>query len=192
MCLWCSFLIQPLDARSQNFFGGESGHTAPIDGAGFEKAGAAGDFVADDGDGGAEGAGPSGLGGAEDGDGGLAQVGREVHGAAIVAEGEAGVGEPVGELKGAGFSGKICDGGAERFGHGLADFAVSRAAEENGLEGVGFLEVANDRGEGGGIPAFGGSVGGTGENGEIGLGGDVFGFGESGGWGKFGFGFGKS
>ena len=89
-----------------------------VDGAGFEKAGAAGDFVADDGDGGAEGAGPSRFGGAEDGDGGLAQVGREVHGAAIVAEGEAGVGEPVGELKGGGFSRKIGDGGAERLGHG--------------------------------------------------------------------------
>ena len=85
-------------AYGEDFFGGEAGHTAPIDGAGFEKAGAAGDFVADDGDGGAEGAGPSGFGGAEDGDGGLAQVGREVHGAAIVAKDEAGVGEPVGEF----------------------------------------------------------------------------------------------
>jgi len=148
--------------------------------------------VADDGDGGAKGAGPSRFGRAEDGDGRLAQVGREVHGAAIVAEGEAGVGEPVGELKGAGFSGKIGDGGAERLGHGLAGFAVSRAAEENGLEGVGFLEVANDRGEGGGIPPFGGSVGGARENGEVGLGGGVFGFGESGGWGKFGFALGQS
>ncbi len=118
---------QVAQAKGEDFLGGDSGHTASIDGAGFEKAGAAGDFVADDGDGGAEGAGPSRFGRAEDGDGGLAQVGREVHGAAIVAEGEAGVGEPVGELKGAGFSGKIGDGGVEGLGNGFAGFDISRA-----------------------------------------------------------------
>jgi hypothetical protein len=80
----------------QNFFGGESGHTAPIYGAGFEKAGAAGDFVADNGDGGAEGTGPGGFGRAKDGDGGFAEEGGQMHRTTIVAEDEAGVGEPVG------------------------------------------------------------------------------------------------
>jgi hypothetical protein len=104
MCLWCSFLVQPLDARSQNFFGGESCHAAPIYGAGFEEAGAAGDFMADDADGGAQGPGPGGFGGAKNGDGGFAEVGSEVHRAAIVAEDEAGVGKPVSEFKSRGFS----------------------------------------------------------------------------------------
>ena len=76
-----------------------------------------------------------------------------------MAEGKVSVSDPVSKFEGAGLSRKIGDGGAEGLGHGAADFAVSRAAEENGLEGVGLLEVAKDRGEGGGIPAFGGSVG---------------------------------
>jgi len=49
------------------------------------------------------------------------------------------------------------------------------------------LEVADDESEGGGIPAFGGSVGGAGENGEVGLDGGVLGFGERGWWGEFRF-----
>ena len=52
---------------------------------------------------------------------------------------------------------------------------------------MGFLEVADDRSEGGGIPAFGGSVGGAGEDGEVGLDGGVLGFGECGGGGEFRF-----
>ena len=180
-------MLQPLDARRQNFFGGEAGHTAAVEGAGFEEAGVAGDFVLGDGDGGAEGTCPSGLGGAEDGDGGFAEEGGEVHGAAVVAEDEAGVGEPVGEFKGGGFSRKIGDGGAEGLSDGLAGGAVVRPAEENGSERVGFLEVADDGGKGGGIPAFGGSVGGTGEDGEVGLDGGVLGFGERGWWWEFRF-----
>jgi len=85
-----------LDARRQNFLGGEASHAAAVEGAGFEEAGVAGDFVLGDGNGGAEGTCPSGFGGAEDGGGGFAEEGGEVHGAAVVAEDEAGVGEPVG------------------------------------------------------------------------------------------------
>ena len=174
-------------ACGEDFFGGEAGHTAAVEGAGFEEAGVAGDFVLGDGDGGAEGTCPSGLGGAEDGDGGFPEEGGEVHGAAVVAENEAGVGEPVGEFKGGGFSRKIGNGGAEGLSDGLAGGAVVGPAEENGSERVGFLEGANDRGEGGGIPAFGGSVGGAGEDGEVGLDGGVLGFGERGWWGEFRF-----
>ena len=50
-------------------------------------------------------------------------------------------------------------------GNGFTGGAVVGPAEENGSERVGFLEVADDGSEGGGIPAFGGSVGGAGENG---------------------------
>ena len=115
-----------------------------------------------------------------------------MHGSAIVAEGKVSVSEPVSKFEGAGLSRKIGDGGAEGLGHGAAGFDICRPAQENGLKGVGFLEVANDGGERGGVPPFGGSVGGAGENGEVGLGRGVLGFGESGGWGKFGFAFGKS
>ena len=83
---------------------GESGHTAPIDGAGFEEAGAAGDFVAYNGDGGAEGTGPGGLGGAKDGDGGFAEESGQMHRAAIVTEDESGVSKPVSEFKSRSFS----------------------------------------------------------------------------------------
>jgi len=62
-------------------------------------------------------------------------------------------------------------------GNGLAGGLIVGAAEEDGLERVGFLESANDESEGGGIPALGGSVGGAWEDGEVGLGGGVFGFG---------------
>jgi len=77
-------------------------------------------------------------------------------------------------------------------GNGLAGSSIVGATEEDGLERVGFLEGADDRGEGGGIPAFSGSVGGAWEYGEVGLGGGVFGFGEGGGRWEFGFGGGKS
>jgi hypothetical protein len=97
-------LLQPLVTGRQNFFGGESGHTAPIYGAGFEKAGAAGDFLADNGDGGTERAGPSGLGGSKYGDGRFAEEGGQMHRTTIVAEDEAGVSEPLGEFKSRGFS----------------------------------------------------------------------------------------
>lgn len=43
---------QVVQAKGEDFLGGESGHTASIDGAGFEKAGATGNFMADDSDGG--------------------------------------------------------------------------------------------------------------------------------------------
>jgi len=66
---------------------------------------------------------------------------------------------------------------------------VVGSTEEDGSERVGFLEVVDDRSKGGGVPAFGGSVGGAREDGEVGLGGSIFGFGERGWWGKFGFAF---
>jgi hypothetical protein len=74
-------------------------------------------------------------------------------------------------------------------GNGLAGFDISRAAHEDRLDRVGLLKVVDNRGKGGGVPAFGGSVSGAREDGEVGLGGGVFWFGESGGWGKFGFAF---
>jgi hypothetical protein len=176
-----------LDARRQNFLGGEASHAAAVEGAGFEEAGVAGDFVLGDGNGGAEGTCPSWLGGAEDGDGGFAEEGGEVHGAAVVADDKLSVGEPVGEFKGGGFSRKIGDGGTEGLSDGLAGFDISRSAQEDRLEGVGLLQIADDGSEGGGIPAFGGTVGGAGQDGEVGLGGSVFGFGERGWWGEFRF-----
>jgi hypothetical protein len=74
-------------------------------------------------------------------------------------------------------------------GNGFAGFDISKAAQEDRLEGVGLLEFAYDGSEGGGVPTFGGSVSGAREDGEVGLGGCVFWFGESWGWGKFGFAF---
>ena len=74
-------------------------------------------------------------------------------------------------------------------GNGLAGFDISRATHEDRLEGVGLLQIADDRGEGGGVPAFGGSVCGAREDGEVGLGGSIFWFGESGGWEKLGLTF---
>lgn len=74
-------------------------------------------------------------------------------------------------------------------GNGLAGFDISSAAQEDRLEGVGLLQFADDRSEGGGVPAFGGSICGTREDGEVGLRGSIFWFGESGGWGKLGFAF---
>ena len=140
-----------------------------------------------DGNGGAEGTCPSGLGGAEDGDGGFAEEGGEVHRAAVVAEDEAGVGQPVREFKSGGFSRKIGDGGTEGLSDGLAGGLVVGPAEEDGSKRVGFLEVADNGSKGGGVPAFGGSVGGAREDGEVGLGGSIFGFGERGWWGEFRF-----
>jgi hypothetical protein len=77
-------------------------------------------------------------------------------------------------------------------GNGFAGFDISRATHEDWLEGVGLLEIADNRGKGSGVPAFGGSVCGAREDGEVRLGGGVFWFGESGGWGKFSFAFGKA
>jgi len=77
-------------------------------------------------------------------------------------------------------------------GNGLAGGSIVGAAEEDGLERVGFLEGADDRGEGGWVPSFGGSVGGAWKDGEVGLGGGVFGFREGGRRWEFGFGGGKS
>ena len=77
-------------------------------------------------------------------------------------------------------------------GNGMAGFDIYRATHEDRLEEVGLLQIADDRGEGGGVPAFGGSVGGAWEDGEVGFGGSIFWFGESGGWGKLGFAFGQS
>ena len=62
-------------------------------------------------------------------------------------------------------------------GNGLAGGLIVGAAKEDGLERVGFLEGVDDGSEGGGIPPFGGSVGGAWEDGEVGLGGCVCGFG---------------
>jgi hypothetical protein len=84
-----------VQAKGEDFFGGEAGHTAAVERTGFEEAGVAGDFVLGDGDGGAEGTCPSGLGGAEDGDGGFAEESGQMHRAAIVTEDEAGVSKPV-------------------------------------------------------------------------------------------------
>jgi hypothetical protein len=77
-------------------------------------------------------------------------------------------------------------------GNGLAGFDISRAAHEDRLERVGLLQIADHGSEGGRVPAFGGSIGGAREDGEIGLGGGIFWFGESRGWGKFGFAFRQS
>ena len=77
-------------------------------------------------------------------------------------------------------------------GNGLAGFDISRATHEDRLERVGLLEIADNRGEGGGIPAFGGSVCGARKDGEVGLGGSIFWFWESWGWGKLGFAYGKA
>lgn len=77
---------QVVEARGEDFLGGEAGHTAVIEGAGFEETGATGDFVLGDGNGGAEGTCPSWFGGAEDGDGGFSEEGGEVHGSAVVAK----------------------------------------------------------------------------------------------------------
>ena len=93
-----------MDARSQNFFGGESGHTAAIYGAGFEEAGATGYLVTDNSDGRAEGASPGGFGRAKDGDGGFAEESGQMHRAAIVTEDESGVSKPVSEFKSRSFS----------------------------------------------------------------------------------------
>jgi hypothetical protein len=77
-------------------------------------------------------------------------------------------------------------------GNGFAGLDISRATQEDRLEGVGLLEIADDGSEGGGVPAFGGSVGGAREDGEVGLREGVFWFGESGGWGKLRFAFRKA
>jgi hypothetical protein len=77
-------------------------------------------------------------------------------------------------------------------GNGLAGFDISRAAQEDRLEEVGLLQIADHGSEGGGIPAFGGSVSGAWEDGEVGLRGYVFWFGKSGGRWKFGFAFRQS
>jgi hypothetical protein len=66
--------------------------------AAAEEARAAGNVFADDADGVSERAGEAGFGGAEDGDGWGAEESAEVHGAAVVAEDEAGVGEMADEL----------------------------------------------------------------------------------------------
>ena len=95
---------QVVEARGEDFLGGKASHAAVIERAGFEEAGAAGDFMLGDGNGGAEGTCPSGFGGAEDGDGGFSEEGGEVHGSAVVAKDKLSVGEPVGEFEGSGFS----------------------------------------------------------------------------------------
>jgi hypothetical protein len=93
-----------VEARGEDFLGGEAGHTAVIEGAGFEEAGATRDFMLGDGNGGAEGTCPSGFGRAEDGDGGFSEEGGKVHGSAVVAKNKLSVGEPVGEFESGGFS----------------------------------------------------------------------------------------
>jgi len=92
-----------VQARGEDLLGGEAGHAAVVEGAGFEEAGATGDFMLGDGNGGAEGTCPSRFGGAEDGDRGFSEEGSEVHGSAVVAKDELRVGEPVGEFEGSGF-----------------------------------------------------------------------------------------
>jgi hypothetical protein len=72
----------------------------------------------------------------------------------------------------------------------LAGFDISRAAEEDRLEGMGFLKIPDDRSERGGIPAFGRSVSGSGKDGEVRLGWSIFGFGQNGRLRQFGFAFG--
>ena len=69
-------------------------------------------------------------------------------------------------------------------GNGLAGGSIVGAAEEDGLKRVGFLEGADDGSEGGGIPAFGGSVSGAWEDGEVGLGGASLGLERVGGGGS--------
>jgi hypothetical protein len=89
------------------------------------------------------------------------QEGGKVHRTAVMAEDEAGVGEPVGQVECAGLAGEVGDGGTEGLGYRLAGFDISRTAEEDRLEGMGLLKIPDDGSERGGIPAFGRSVSGT-------------------------------
>jgi hypothetical protein len=77
-------------------------------------------------------------------------------------------------------------------GNGFARLDISRTAQEDRLERVGLLQIADEGGKGCWIPAFGGSIGGTWEDREVGLEGGIFWFGESGRWGKFCFPYGKA
>jgi len=113
-----------------------------------------------------------------------------MHGATVVAEDEAGMGEPVSQVECAGLAGEVGDGGTEGLGYRLAGFDISRTSEENRLEGMGFLEIAYDGSEGVWIPTFGRSVSGTRKDGQVRFGGSIFGFGQDGRLRQFGFAFG--
>jgi hypothetical protein len=112
-----------------------------------------------------------------------------MHGATVVAEDDAGMGEPVSQVECAGLAGEVGDGGTEELGYRLAGFDISRTAEEDRLEGMGFLKIPDDGSEGVWIPTFGRSVSGSGKNGEVRLGGSILGFGQHGRFGQFSFAF---
>ena len=112
-----------------------------------------------------------------------------MHGATVVAEDDAGVGQPVSQVESTRLAREVGDGGTEGLGYRLAGFDISRAAEEDRLEGMGFLKIAYDRSERGGIPTFGRPVSSSGKDGEVRLGWSSFGPGQHGRLGQFGFGF---
>jgi hypothetical protein len=115
-----------------------------------------------------------------------------MHGATVVAKDEAGVGQPVSQVESTRLAREVGDGGTEGFRNRLAGFYISWTAEQNRFEGMGFLKIADDGSERGGIPAFGRSVSGSGKNGEVRLGWSIFGPGQHGRLGQFGFGFRQS
>jgi hypothetical protein len=115
-----------------------------------------------------------------------------MHGATVVAKDEAGVGQPVSQVESTRLAREVGDGGTEGLGYRLAGFDISRAAEEDRLEGMGFLKIAYDRSERGGIPTFGRPVSSSGKDGEVRLGWSIFGFGQDGRLGQFSFAFGQS
>jgi hypothetical protein len=78
-----------------------------------------------------------------------------------MAEDEAGVGEPVGQVESTGFAGEVGDRRAEGLGNRLASLDISRTSEEYRFEGMEFLKIPDDGSERGGIPSFGRSVSGT-------------------------------
>jgi hypothetical protein len=107
-----------------------------------------------------------------------------------MAEDEAGVGEPVGQVESTGFAGEVGDRRAEGLGNRLASLDISRTSEEYRLEGMGFLEIAYDQSEGVWVPTLGRPVSGSGKDGEVRLGWSIFGFGQDGRLGQFSFAFG--
>ena len=113
-----------------------------------------------------------------------------MHRTAVVAKDEAGVGEPVSQIERAGLAGEVGDGGTEGLGYRLAGFDISRTAEEDRLERMGFLKIPDDGSEGVWIPTFGRSVSGTRKDGQVRFGGSIFGFGQDGRLRQFGFAFG--
>jgi hypothetical protein len=135
-------------ASTEHLFGGEAGHAAAVEGADLEKAGTTGDLVVSDRNRVAQGAGPGRFGGAEDGHAGPTEEGSKVHRSAVVAEDEAGVGDPVGEIEGGSFSGEVLKIGTIGLADSAAGFHIAWSAHEDRLERMFLHEVADDGGKG--------------------------------------------